>query len=204
MNFNELKTAVDVITRRPDLVAETQQAILSATFNLHAADDWWPDRVQAIIPASQFTRADGIAVVLLDDHLPRLRRIESIRPFDALSDPTGYYSTYPPMEEITPDALFDEFGSHRRYYYYLAGANVVMKTTAANSSHVAVYWQYPLAVSPVQYASWIATKYPFAIINKAAVNVLTGIGFEEAAARITKVDCAADMQYLRQNFIANR
>lgn len=201
MNFAEMKAVVDTLTNRPDLVAESTFAILKATFELHAADEWWPDRIEAVLAANLNPTQNS--VIPLDPNLPRLRKIEAIHPFDASFDASGRTATAPGFEYVTPSGIFDEFLRQKINYFYLAGGNLVVRSSYAGSPLYCAFWRYPLAVSAVQYASWIADKYPFAIINKAAVRVLRGCGSEEAANGIEKLDCVADLQYLRQNFISN-
>lgn len=201
MNYSELVTAVYTATNRPDLVAETQLAIMQATLALHAADDWWPDRTQVIIPAAQFTTANS--VIDLDTYFPRFRKLEVIRPVDLTTNPTGLDALAPPLEILEPAAIFNEFSKQKSEYCYPAGSNLVVRTMRYNNAMFCTYFPYPVAVSPTSYVSWIAAKYPYAIINKAVRQIFVIIGYEDSAARLDRVSLPEDIQYLRQNFISN-
>lgn len=200
--FTDIVTQVMILSNRPELVAEHQSAVLSATFELHAADNWWPDRTETIIPAAQVPTANSS--IILEDYLPRLRVIEAIRPFDSANGNTvGRDAKMPTLEPITPSSLFDEFMSQKQEYFYLAGLNLIVRTRNYGNPLYVSYFAHASASSVGSYYSWIATKYPWAIINKAFAKISTATGNEETAQRLMRNDCVTDLQYLRQNYIAN-
>jgi hypothetical protein len=166
MNFGQLCAEVFTITGRPDLLAETQLAVRRATLFLHGFDTWFRDFNEKRI---DFAASSYTFSISLRDNFTNFRKFRYIKPFDpATGIPTA------DIIHCNADDLWDEFKRAKKDIYYIAGDNVNIRTSCAQTNFIAGYYQLPNVQDA--YYSWIADIYPYAIVEDAAGRILQMIG----------------------------
>lgn len=204
MTLQELIAAVYTETNRPDLVSQTQQSILSATFNLHTNEGeyFFRDISSALLtfPIASYLQ------VLDTDAIPYYRAMAYMRKYDpSLAQYELNPSLLPPLwlgtipigidprclygelELITPDDILDEFGYEKTNCYYQAGSTLAIKSNTSLKYVLAGWYQFP-DITPAGYSSWIADKFPYAIIYEAAYAVLCQTDDSEQAVKYKSQD----------------
>lgn len=204
MTFTELVAAVYTETNRPDLVAETQQAVLSSLLKIHCMEFMYKDIQTAEVV---FDSAAYIQTLDTPD-LPRFRSIAYFRKNDpsyaayqqnpTLFPPLGTYpSTYPNpvmgfLRIISPDAILDEFDTEKFDVCYQAGSTLFIKSSTPLQYALMGWYAYPnldITAGGRNFNSWIAREYPYAPVYDAASAILQKIGMTDAA---RKYDAPAD------------
>lgn len=209
MSLAQLIAAVYTETNRPDLVAETQQAVFSSTLKMHGLDYFARD----ITPAQVVFDAYGFIQELDMSAFPLFRKMSYFRKDDPSAfnsqEVTGQnnlpplnlgisgYIVNPSMARnlitiMEPDELFDEYRAERLDVGYLAGDNFLIKSSTSFKYALAAWYSWPncdIGNNGAAYRSWVAAKYPYAIIYDAASSILQKIGMTDAA---RKYDSPAD------------
>ena len=169
MTLTELQQEVYIITKRPDLVAETLLAVRQATLALHQSDFFWKDIFETGI---SFTTSAYLQELAFRPIIPRFRAIKYIRKSDSFGA-TGAFFTI-----VTPEAVLDLYGTDRTDICYAAGESIEIKSSTQ--------FQYALLgcylnpnITPSGYASWVAEDHPYAIVLEAAEKVFKMIGKTE-------------------------
>lgn len=173
MTFNELQDKVIEVTNRPELVAETRSAIMSATLKMHGLDDFWRDRVEGQLntPTPAYQQQFS-----LSGNFPQLKKVAYIRPYDGATQRAG--------KKLTPTNPTDVFccdGTDKTNMWWLNGDSVVIKTAQKVNSFLFGYFRRPIVTPIAQYDSWMATQHPWAIIDEAAATIFASIGFDASA-----------------------
>ena len=194
--FNQLCSMVYTETNRPDLIAETAQAVFEATLTAHCSDFYVRDitSVQTTFDVADYIQTLDISTI------PYFRAINSFRkavpgptlyqPMSgSISDPlvgdpvTGSYSyplnEYVFLEELSPDDLLDDYGYEKVDVFYQAGTIINIKSSSPIINGQFQYYSFPevdIANSGAGYSSWIANNYPFLIVYGAAASVFAKIG----------------------------
>lgn len=166
MNFNELLAAVIVNTNRPELLAETAQAIRRAALKMHNLDYFLADLSEgklAITPSLK----PRIGLSLFG---PRFRKFAALH-----SSNSGEVSK--PLAAIEPSPFT---GANKDSGYYLLGGSLVLQNCGLVDAIVFQFYSNPV-VEKDNFDSWIATKHPYAIIDEASKNVLASVGNAEKA-----------------------
>lgn len=167
--FKTIYDGVVALTDRPELVRETEQAILRSTLRMHHIDFFWRDKTNT----GMVTSAGRSAVVPLTA-LPRLRKPHSVT---AYSD-----STPTPLTICLADQLFKDPVTHSASYIANAaiinGSNITIRARNVFNAVAIEYYMNP-ETDMSKYDSWIASTYPFAIIDDAAATVFYAIGANE-------------------------
>ena len=186
-------------TNRPDLVNETLQAVTEATLTAHLSEYWFKDIVEGQVT---FTDPTQYIQTLDLTTLPQFRNVAYFR--KNVPGPTAYapavdledssYGTtvtvnsdslvpwgyiYQELDEYSPDDLIDIYGWERGDIYYIAGTNMNIRSTTPLGNGQLGYYSFPL-VGQGNYASWIASLYPYVIVYAAAGAVLGKIGQDSA------------------------
>jgi hypothetical protein len=205
--FQQLVNMVYTETNRPDLVAETQQAVFEATLSCHLSDFYLNDIQQAQIT---FTNADYIQQIETSS-LPAYRNFAFFRKavpgptlFQPMSGstsdpliggtdpltgdpvPPNYcfpLDTYVYLKELDIDNLIDGWGYEYQDVWYFAGGNINIKSSTQISNGQIGWYAFPIldiANGGLGYNSWIANNFPFAIIYRAAGTVFQKIGQDSA------------------------
>lgn len=169
MTLEELKTAVMLITSRPDLEDQTLQAIKAATLKAHSRDYWRRDLKEVML---QFDSAEYLQAFDVYDLLPKFRAINYVR--------KQYGELF---EIIEPVQVFDYFKSERLNVAYLAGTRINLKSGTPFSVVHFGYYEHP-DVTEASWNSWIAEEFPYAIIYGAAATLSLIIGHQETVAAL--------------------
>lgn len=195
MTFTELVEAVYVETNRPDMVAETQNAILSSLLKLHCCEFFYKDIAQTDIVFDEARYVQTLGT----NNFPRYRSLCYFRKNDpTLAAFQQNPSLLPPLyssaglptstsmgflKVITPDNIFDEYNAEKLDVCYQAGQTLFMKSGTALQFGLVGYYQFPnlSPTNPTQFTSWIATEMPWAVVYDAASAVLQKIGMTDAA-----------------------
>lgn len=194
--FAELLNMVYVETNRPDLVAETQQAIFEATLSLHLSDFYFND-----ISTSQitFSTADYIQQIQTST-LPAYRSFAFFRKAingptlfaptpGSLSDPiipdpvTGQFpcrmNQYKFLTEKGIDDLIDGWGYDYTDVWYYAGNTINIKSSTSILNGECGWYAFPtldIVNSGNGYTSWIANSFPYAVVYRAAGTIFQKTG----------------------------
>ena len=199
MDFNDLCNAVYVETNRPDLVAETQQAVLASTQMLHITEFFQRDIKTALI---RFDTRDCVQQIDTSC-IPRYRKLAYLRsnpadwhddqcaglpntrPLCGIDPPWPWdWNLFPFYQPITADDILDSYGAQRIDTVYQAGTVLVARRAWAVRSALIGWYEFPNLDIPnngAQYSSWIAELYPYAIIYYAAAQVFRKKGQADVA-----------------------
>ncbi len=181
MTYTELRDAVYVLTNRPDMVAETQRAIQSATLEIHARDKWARDIIETTITLD--TPQQSEFQLPFGSKFPRMRGTELVicQVYDTTTGTKGNK-----LEKIAAGDVFDPYGYNRTEVYYAAGANLSFKVGYAIDAIAVAYYAYPVVTPIEDYDSWIATEFPHVIYQWAAIKMLASIGKLDASNKLTE------------------
>jgi hypothetical protein len=164
MNFQQIYDAVVELTNQPQLVRETEQAILRSTLRMHSVDFFERDKfIQTINSAGG--RIASIAI----SSFPLCRKIKDVRAFK--QDGRNWQ-----IKVGTEKDLFEN-----RYcpnIAYNLGAILQVRASEDFNSLAVSYYAFPAATKE-SYKSWIAELYPYSIIDDAAATVLYLTGDNE-------------------------
>lgn len=192
MTLSELITAVYTETNRPDLVPETLQSVLEATITCHAFDDWYKDIQEAFVT---FDNPLSYIQALETRSLPYLRKFAYIRKTNPNINPVENYgqllpnlSNWPPhqydfVERVDIGDILDTYGYEKNDIWYQAGSQINIKSSTPLQYATIGWYKFPnVDATGVNFSSWIAIEYPYAIIYRAAGTVFSKIGQDVAAA----------------------
>lgn len=200
--LTDLVNKVYIETNRPDLTAETLQAVLSSTLKMHGLDYFRKD-----IKTAQVQFDSTAYLQTLDtDALARFKAISYIRkwgpeansyalnpnslpPMYGYSNGSvfGWNQTVDYLAAIEPDDIFDDYGAEKRDVYYQAGSTLMMKSSTSLLNLLVGWYAYP-DIQEETYNSWIAKEYPYAIIYDAASAILQKTGMQEVARKYDSTD----------------
>lgn len=165
--FKSLYAAVVTNTNKPNLVAETKSAIVSATREFHNRGRFKADVREAIL-----TSTNGGQTVfrfnLPEDKL--IREILNVAP----TTPLG-------LKGISLTKV-DPFVKQTRGNWYSWLNNVITIEVAHPANTFALSFLSFPDISEANYSSWIAAKYPHYITDSATFRVLTLTGYTAQAA----------------------
>jgi hypothetical protein len=163
---------VYTLTKRPDLEAETKLAVKRATLKIHQSDFFYRDLNESGV---SFTNADYVQTLEARTLFPKFRSSKYIRK----SDVNGVLGIF--MEQITPAMVLDRYGYDKVDVFYGAGEVIQIKSSTLLQYILFGFYVNP-DVTDDNFASWVATDHPYAIIVEAAVTVFKTIGYDEQAA----------------------
>jgi hypothetical protein len=194
MNFTELCNRVYTITNRPDLEDETKQAVYASTLKMHSLDFFPRDRWQSL---AVFDEAAYIQE-LDTTSIPRFRCLSHIRKWDPLFNATQQNPLLPSITPsiggqvvgskealsfikiLDPDDILDaSYGTEKVNVAYMAGDMLYIRSNTLFSQAMIGWYQFPEIDAEngfARYDSWIADKFPFAIIYDAASVIFQQIG----------------------------
>lgn len=178
----DLATEIYSLTKRPDLVAETNSAIKSATLKAHQVDFFERDLFEATI---DFGVSGYFQTFPYKTLVPLFRSPKYFRKYDPNAVPvlTGYgpINKKNELTIVTPDALFDDYGVERTNVAYLSGVNYNLKFNAPYQYILMGCYLYP-NVTDSGYSSWIADTDRYVIIAEALRRIFKLIGQDAEAA----------------------
>lgn len=192
-SFASILADVITLTNRPDLVGETTLAVKAATIKAHQSDDYIKDFQEYSV---QFSAADYFQSLDYKVLIALWRKPRYIRKY-INTGPTagpGDFLTY-----LEPEKVIDTYGDSRTDIYYVAGANIQIRSSDLLQFILVGIYTNP-DITSTGFNSWIADDHPFAIIYEAAALVFKTIGYDEQAA-IFRVLVAEQLQLLKQHAI---
>lgn len=173
-SLTSLVNDVITLTNRPDLVGETTLAVKAATLKAHQHDDWIKDLTEYSV---NFGTSDYFQSLDYKALIPLWRKPRYIRKYDAtaVTGGPGDFFTY-----IVPEKVVDEFGANRTDIFYVAGANIQLRSSTQFQYALLSAYLNP-DITGTGYSSWIADDHPFAVIYEAAAIVFKSTGYDEMA-----------------------
>jgi len=186
--LDDLIEQVYIITGRPDLVAETKQAVLRATLKEHSSIDYPRDLVvTASIPLDNTSGLwrYSLSEVTLGLY-GQLRKILTIREVlspmpDALHNFQGYWGDIE-FHERAANNIFDAYQMEQQNYYYRQGNSINLAAIRAVTAIAIQYYKRP-DLGTACYDSWIAGLFPYVIYEAAAADIFKMVGKDEEAQR---------------------
>lgn len=173
MNFTELCAEVYTLTNRPDLVAETESAVKSATLKAHHSDYYYGD-IQEFGLA--FTSAEYVQNLDYRLLLPRWRALKYLRKYDNISGDPGHF-----LEILLPEQVLDSNSVQKQDICYVAGSYVQINSSTEQQHFLLGVYLHP-DITAATYTSWVALAHPYCIVFDAAATVFKAIGKDEEAA----------------------
>ena len=187
--FDNLVQSVYTVTKRRDLVAETQLAIIRAIKKEHAAYDY-PDDLKIVGPVSLTANSPDnyrYSISLLSGGVniyPTARKLKYLREILGTNSPSlytwsGYWGELV-FDELAVDNIFDSYSVEIPAYYTRVGQtiNLVAPRTVTQVA-LAYYWTPDLAVPAnygVTYTDWLADEWDYVIWEHAAAEIFRIIG----------------------------
>ncbi len=163
----QITADVYALTSRPDMEAETNLAIRSATLTAHQRDFYFRDLFETGI---SFSSANYLQSFEPKTLLPLFRSIKYLRKYDSVGQTPSTI-----LNGITPAQVFDDYGIDYVNVYYSAGAEIQIKMDTQEQFMLFGCYLNP-NVTTDMYSSWIADDYPFAIVYLAAAQVFKTLG----------------------------
>lgn len=186
MTFAQLVAAVYTETNRPDLVAETTQALLEAVLTIHCSETFYKDIRESLIV---FDNANAYIQQIDTTVLGLFRSVSYVRKTDPGINmaeqfnsnlPNGSYLTSQQLislKRMDPSDPFDSYGYEKTDVWYQAGNQLNMKSSTPLGYAKIGYYAYPqLDGGGANFNSWIANELPYCLIYKAAANIFAKIG----------------------------
>lgn len=199
-DFNQLVLDVFTVTNRPDLVAETQMAVKSATLQLHRSDFYYKDIKEV---ALSFDSADYLQSIDYRSLFPRYRALKYLRKYDPAAVLSANKGVGAFFNIITPDKVLDSYGSALSDIAYAAGTLIQIKSSTSIGYCLIGLYENPVVATPATYSSWISDEAYYAIVYSAA-SKLFGTVLGNSAKRDS---CAAEAarefsQIMNSNIVA--
>ena len=164
MTFDELVANVITITNHPELLAETQLAVRSATLQLHRRDYFYKDLMET---ALVFSTTDYLQTVDYRSVFPQYRSLKYLRKFDGTPTGVGAF-----LDIIQPEQVLDSYGLALVNVAYVAGTVIQIKSDSLMTYALIGVYLNPVVATSATYNSWVANEAPYAIIYTAAASIL--------------------------------
>lgn len=174
--FAEMVTLTTSLTRRPELIAQTQAAVRTATLRAHHVDFFRRDLATGNLTYTQVPEAYYYDFPLLSNLLPNLRTVKTVYGVNH----QGHQIEQ--LEYRDTDDLYDSDGHPRRYMFTLIGDTLRCYFDMPSGQAQVFYFKNPV-VTEIGYTSWIADTYPDDLAGWAAAIVLARTGYLEMASR---------------------
>ena len=187
--FDNLVQSVYTVTKRRDLVAETQLAIIRAIKKEHAAYDY-PDDLLIVGPVTLTPNSPDnyrYSVPLSSggaNVYPNARKIKYIREIlgtinQSLYTWAGYYGELV-FDELAIDNIFDNYNTEVSTYYTRIGQTVNIIAPRSVAQVAIAYYNTPNMSVPanygVTYTDWLADEWDYVIWEHAAAEIFRIIG----------------------------
>lgn len=174
MNFTEIYNEVILITKRPDLVDRTKQAIRSATIKAHHSDFYFKDLVEVPV---QFTTLFFLQSFIPTEVVPTFRMAKYIRLWNGGMD--GDVGTF--LTPIQIENSLDQYKNIKTNVFYMAGQLLQIRGATTLDKVLFGCYVNPVITPETSYSSWVANEQPYAIIYEAARQIFKSISFTEQA-----------------------
>jgi len=202
-SYTNLVSAVYALTKRPDLVNETANAIVAATLFCHHSDFYYKDLVEV---AAEFQSLAYLQQIPLSffSNFRALKYIRKYYPGTGPNNPPAqdqspnnlpplygsYYDPGPNLPDgrfftiITPDSVLDPYHINKVDVAYIAGQTIQIRSADYIQYALCGYYAHPVtSISAQTTNSWVANEFPYAIVFKAASIIFKTIGFDEQNAQ---------------------
>lgn len=203
MNYQELVQAVYNETARPDLEAETQNAVLSSVLEMHCRGEYLKD----IQPSKIVFDYESYVQNLETATLPFYRKMKYFRrtgketfttggmypiqgnPQLGLTGSWGWWGVgngNPLFTGIEADDILDIFGDDKLNVMYQAGHGLYIKSATPFQYAEAAWLTYPncdITGDGSNFNSWIAREFPWCIVFNAAAYIFAVMGRNDTAAQ---------------------
>lgn len=174
MTFQELYDEVIIITKRPDLVDRTKQAIRSATIKAHHSDFYFKDLVEVPV---QFTDLFFLQSFIPTEVVPTFRMAKYIRLWrGGIDGDVGKFLT-----PIQIENSLNLYGQIKTDVFYMAGQLLQIRGSCTLDKVLFGCYVNPVITPEASYSSWVAKEQPYAIIYEAARQIFKSISFTEQA-----------------------
>lgn len=193
MTFDELVEEVYNLTARADLVAETKSAVKAATLKAHKSDFYSKDIFETGVEFEEKNFRQSWDYI---DLIPNYRALKYFR----LSD-DDFSDTGPFIEVITPEEILDNYDRNRTNIAYVAGRVLEIRAECEFDKALVGCYVLPI-VRELDYSSWVAEQYPFAIIYEAARVVFMSKGQAEESRNMAQL-LAEEYVELKQGALAD-
>lgn len=170
MLFSELVDAVGTETGRPDLVSDIILAIQTVTTSIHTTDFWKQDLAEGVIVVAT-DPSSFIFPIPIATKFPQHRKLKYLRKWDPVGLIAGDY-----FSRIDPAALLDAYNVKKINTFYLAGQTYQCYTNTADTAVYAGWYKFPIVAPVVNFSSWVADQWPYAIIAAASTKICMAIG----------------------------
>ena len=184
---------VMLLTNRPSLAGETALAVQAATLKAHHSDDYIKDFTEYSIVFGSSEYYQSIDYKLM---IPLWRKPRYIRKYDntpGLQGP-GVFLKY-----MEPESAVDSYGYSREDVFYVAGANLQIRSSTPLLYALIGVYNNP-DITSGGYDSWIADDHKFAIIYEATAIIFKTTGFDEQE-RSYRLMVAEQYQILKQQAV---
>ena len=179
--FAELQADVITETKRPDKTSLITLEIQKATLKFHMADFWLNDLVKgAVVPLTPLYSGQGrYQIDTTASPFTRFRKAQLIREY--VAPPTGLERNY---SRIEANDIIDSYNVEKVDYWYQAGSSIYLNSLTEISNASVNYYRVPVITADVNYSSWIADLFKYAIIMEAAAGVFKAIGKDDEFQRM--------------------
>lgn len=191
MTLTQLFDEVVTITNRSDLISETNYAIKAAITKAHNADEWLPDMTAVRVTPTYNEDLDLYQIFTQEEPFVRFKKALTItkRPVPIL------------LDSVSPDNLFDAYGSLASNIWYLAGSVINVRTSGIEEAEV-TYLTRP-DLSELGFSSWIADNYSHVITSGASSIVFDMLGKGDEKQRFATLYMDG-IKELQMNYIQGR
>lgn len=191
MTLEEMINEVYIKTNRPDLVEQTQSAVVSSTLAMHSIDFFYKDikTAQLVFDNTNYLQALETSYFVRWRSLSYFRKNDpSFAPYQQnpilSSIPQDYWSRTKFMKILTPDDILDDYEIEKVDVAFQAGSTIYAKSSTPLRYALMGFYQYPnldTSDDGVNFDSWIARELPWVIVYDATSTILQSIGMTDAA-----------------------
>lgn len=195
--YDKIVADTITITNRPDLSAETEIAVRTATLSCHAFGAYPRDLSTQLI---KVTEPSFVTAIDITKSLPRFRGLHNIIATDVDGNPMDN----PVIDIIDISEVRDpEYGNLRTNVAYVAGTALNIRASQALNGYILSWYQYP-DTRRENYNSWIAQLAQDIIVMYAASIVLRTNGNNEKAESLWKQVNNVLLPQLNSNFLTTQ
>lgn len=165
-DFNFIRQEVYTITKRPELVAQTELAIKSATLQLHRSDFFYKDLFETALQFDTLAYDQNIEYRALFPRYRALKYLRKFYPYSVGGETVGKF-----YDIKTPKETVGLYGEDLTDLCYVAGNLIQIKSSTPEEYALIGIYQAPVIATADTYVSWIADECPYAVVWAAAAIV---------------------------------
>lgn len=193
--FAELVTATIAVTKRPELVAQTNAAVALAVMRAHHVDFFPRDKAHSVITYTPAATLQYSAIADIYTLYPRLRSIDFIQMLDVSS-----LRVMETLEVWNQKAILDEYHQTKFGVFSHIGTEVRLYSYYKTGKADIFYVQNPIT-SSLGFSSWIADLHIEELAQWAAAILFSRTGFLEQASTISQLHVMPFKALLRQSYL---